>query len=70
MESDLSHAIAWVSNRMMSPWKFYFHLNEIRDLSSSLNVVLCHEVRSSNSMADVLAKQGHDRKSSWVALVI
>lgn len=51
MESDSSYAIGWVSKRK-SPWKFHFHLNEIRELSFGTNVF------SRNSMADVLANQG------------
>ena len=56
MVSDSSNAIAWVSKQKINPWKFHFHLNEIRELSVGINVSFHHEVRSANSMADVLAK--------------
>ena len=56
MKSDSSNAISWVSKRKVLPWKFQFIFNEIRGLSSSINVVFSHEVRSANSMADSLAK--------------
>lgn len=40
------------------------------DLSSSLEVAFHHEVRSANSMADVLAKQGVDKTSPRVGLAM
>lgn len=64
MESDSSNAIAWVSNRRVSPWRFQFHFNEIRVL---LLIVVFHH---NNSMTDVLAKQGVERLSPWVGLVM
>ena len=69
MESDSFNAIAWVSKRMTNHWKFYFQLNEIRELSIGINVSFYHEVRSANSMTDVLAKQGVDRLLPWVGVI-
>ena len=64
MESNSSNAIAWESNRKRAfPWKFQFHFDENHGLSSTLDVVFSHELRSGNSMADALAKQGVDRLS-------
>eukprot|EP00268_Persea_americana_P044027 TRINITY_DN44462_c0_g1_i1.p1 TRINITY_DN44462_c0_g1~~TRINITY_DN44462_c0_g1_i1.p1 ORF type:complete len:100 (+),score=16.34 TRINITY_DN44462_c0_g1_i1:64-363(+) len=63
VESDSSNTIAWVSNRKANPWKFKFLFNEIQALSSSINVVFCHELISANHMADALAKQGIDKTS-------
>ena len=57
-----------VAKRKTNSWKFNFHLNEIRELSVETNVSFRHEVRSSNSMADVLAKHGVDRLLSWVGV--
>lgn len=70
VESNSSNVIAWVSNRKSNPWNFQFHFNEIRELSATLNVSFCHEVRSTNSTADVLAKQGVKRLYPWVGVVI
>ena len=50
VESDLSKAVAWVSN--WKNWKFQFLYNEIQELSSTLNVAFCLEFRSSNFMVD------------------
>ena len=70
VESDFSNAVAWVSNRKTFPWKFQFHFNEIKELSSSLNVEFHHEVRSANSMTDFFAKKEVDRLSPWVGMVL
>ena len=42
-----------------------FYSNEIRELVSNINVAFHHEVRSANSIVDVLAKQWVDRMSPW-----
>lgn len=52
VERDSANAAMWVAR----PWRFQFHFDEIKELSSHLDVVLCHKVSSANSMADVLAK--------------
>lgn len=39
-------------------------------MSSCMDVVFCHEVIPANSTADVLAKQGLDRVSPWVACIL
>ena len=70
VESDSSNAITWVSNKKDFPWKFQFHFNEIRELSATLNVSFLHEVRSANSIADALAKQGVERLSPWVSVIM
>ena len=70
VESDSSNTIAWVSNRKANQWKFHFLFNEIRALSSSINVVFRHELRSANHVADALAKQGIDRNSPWEGMVL
>ena len=44
--------------------------DEIKGLSSLLNVEFHHEVRSVNSMADFLAKKGVNRLSPWVGMVL
>lgn len=70
MESNSSNAISWVSNRATYPWKFQFMFNEIRDLSSIMNVTFHYEVRSANSMFDALAKQWVQRLSLWLGFVV
>lgn len=70
VESNSSNAITWVSNQAMYPWKFQFVFNEIRDVSSILNVAFHCEVRSANSMLDALAKQWVKRLSPWLGFVI
>ena len=65
VESNSSNANAWVSNRKVNPWNFQLHLNEIWILSSNINEDFCHELRSVNSVADALAKQGVERMSPW-----
>ena len=60
MESDLSHAITWVSTSNGGPWKFQFILNEIKSLLYSIQVDFSHILCSGNAMSDALAKQGVD----------
>lgn len=45
---------------------FHFILNQIKFLSSSIQVEFSHIFRSANAMADVLAKQGVDRLSPFI----
>ena len=59
-----------MSNWKTFSWKFQFHFNEIKELSSSLNVEFHHEVRSANSMTDFFAKKEVDRLSPWVGMVL
>lgn len=70
LASDSSNAIAWVSNRKAITWKFQFYFNEIRELSASINVSFHHEVRSTNSLVDGLTKQGVERLSPWVGVIM
>ena len=63
MESDSTNAIAWASNQKINPWKIQFIFNEIRVLVASITIIFHHELRSANSIADVLARQGVDRAS-------
>ena len=46
MESGCSNDIAWVSNQKSFPWKLQFIFNEIRVVSTNINVVFQHKVRS------------------------
>ena len=58
VDSDSSNVVAWVSNQRANPWEFQFLFNEIRILSSKINVVSRHELRSANFIVDALSKQG------------
>lgn len=64
VESDTSTAVAWLLKCDFRPWKFQFHFNESKELSSSLVVSFCHVLTFANTVTDALAKQGADR-SSW-----
>ena len=55
VESDSLNAISWVANSAKSLWRFYFYLNEIKFLSSELEVEFRHILHSANEEADVLA---------------
>lgn len=61
-----SNVGGWVSRCGSRPWKFQFHFNDIKKLSSGLDFVFCHEVGLANSMEDALAKLGVDRTSPWL----
>lgn len=65
VESDLIHAISLVSPSVMLHWRFHFYLNEIKMLSSSIEVEFGHVGQMANGirMADSSAKQGVDRSS-------
>ena len=65
-ESDSTNAVGWLLKPNSRPWKFQFHFNEMKKISSSLVVSFGHVMRHANSMADTLAKQGVDRASPRV----
>lgn len=52
------------SNRGL--WKYHFVLNEIKTLSSWIDVQFVHVLPLPNAIADVLAKQGVDCLSPFV----
>ena len=68
VESDSTNAVGWLLNPDSRPWKCQFHINEIKEISSSLAVSFGHVLRRANSMVDALAKQGVDRASPCVGL--
>lgn len=49
-------------------WRLQFILNEIKELSSLVDVDFCYELTLANPLADSLAKQ--DRMSALVARVM
>lgn len=46
VESDSSHAVAWAFNRKAYLWKFKFLFKEILALSSIINMLFHHDLRS------------------------
>lgn len=59
-----------MSLRKLKLWKFQFLFNEIRELSSNMNVVFYYEVRLANCKADVLVKHGVESPSPWVGVIM
>lgn len=59
VESDSYGVMVTSSDK--GPWNFHYILYKIRSLVSSFQVVFHHVVRSSNDLANYLAKQGVDR---------
>lgn len=51
VECDLQNSISWMSLDEVGPWKFQFFFNEIKSLSSSIQVVPRRVSRSANGMA-------------------
>ena len=68
IESDSANVVAWCNSVSGGPWNLNFHLNFIRSVGkSSLNAQIIHKGRSSNTVADALAKQGLQRLDNFVA---
>lgn len=44
------------SKHKENPFEFQSYFNEIQELSSSINLALCHKVRLANSMMNALAR--------------
>lgn len=62
VESYSSNIITWVSRKGITClWKFHYLLNEIRSLSSLMQVNFKHIKHSANNLADSLAKKGTER---------
>ncbi|KAK9266420.1 hypothetical protein L1049_012440 [Liquidambar formosana] len=67
IESDSTLVVSWI-NGHVRVWKFQFVLNEIFSLINHLrNVVISHEFREANCMADWLAKDGVGRLAPSIA---
>lgn len=58
VESDSLNAISWVGINISKPWKVQFTFNGIKDLASNIGATFHHVLRSTNGLADALAKQG------------
>nr|CCA66180.1 hypothetical protein [Beta vulgaris subsp. vulgaris] len=68
LESDSANAVMWCNSESGGPWNMNFQLNFIRSMrKKGLNISITYKGRSSNVVADSLAKQGHHRKSEFIA---
>lgn len=50
------------------PRKFHYFIKEIRFFTSSSEVIFKHVNRSTNTIADSLAKQGVDREAPFIGI--
>lgn len=68
IESDSSNAVMWCNAEHGGPWNLNYQLNFIRNVRRSwLNMEIIHKGRSSNIVADTLAKQGLTRADEFLA---
>ncbi|XP_048498506.1 uncharacterized protein LOC104891721 [Beta vulgaris subsp. vulgaris] len=59
IEYDSSNAVKWCNDKEGGPWNLNFQLNYIRNAWKEwMNLSIVHKGRSSNVVADALAKQG------------
>lgn len=66
--SDSSNAVQWCNLNNGGPWNLNFLLNYIRNArKSGLSLSIVHKGRSTNGVADALAKQGLSRKDEFLA---
>lgn len=68
MESNSTNAISrnFFFPSVMGPWKYHFHLSEIKLLFSSIWVEFKHVGQLPNGMADSLAKHGWINHIVWL----
>lgn len=70
IESDSLNAVRWCHSSDDGPWNLNFHLNLIRNtLNQNQSILLIHHPRSSNHVADALAKQGLHISSEFIAWI-
>ncbi|XP_010675532.2 uncharacterized protein LOC104891523 [Beta vulgaris subsp. vulgaris] len=68
LESDSSNAVIWCNNDNGGPWNMKYYLNFIRSCRKKmLSIEITHKGRSSNFVADSLAKQGLRRQDEFIA---
>lgn len=68
IELDSTNAVSWCNEQRGVPWNLGFHLNFIRSsCSRGLKVKIVYKGRSSNQVADALAKQGLVWRDNFVA---
>ena len=70
IESDSLNAVKWCTASEGRPWNLNFHLNFIRNVQLRFpSMAITHHPRSSNHVADALAKQGLHRQSEFLAWI-
>ena len=68
IESDSANAVRWCCEKDGGPWNLNFQLNFIRNARKDwMALDIVHKGRSSNSVADALAKQGLTRSDEFLA---
>lgn len=68
LESDSADAVKWANDNEGGPWNLNFQLNFIRNARKEwLDISIVHKKRSSNAVADALAKQGLSRYDEFLA---
>ena len=68
IESDSLNAVRWCNEDTGGPWNLNFQLNYIRNARNQwLDLSIVHKGRSSNMVADILAKQGLVRDAEFLA---
>lgn len=66
IESDSLNAVSWSNSPQYGPWNLNFQLNFIRNaLKTNGLFSISHHVRSSNYVADALAKQGMRKQDEF-----
>lgn len=68
IESDSLNAVKWCTASEGGPWNLNFHFNFIRNIQQRYpSLLITHQVRSANHVADSFAKQGLHRNSEFIA---
>eukprot|EP00268_Persea_americana_P065005 TRINITY_DN8614_c0_g1_i4.p1 TRINITY_DN8614_c0_g1~~TRINITY_DN8614_c0_g1_i4.p1 ORF type:complete len:144 (-),score=24.76 TRINITY_DN8614_c0_g1_i4:84-515(-) len=68
VEGDSFCAIQWAAKKSKPPWYLLDIIEEVLDISKSLDVSFYHINRSANKVADHLAKEGVSRQSLLISL--
>lgn len=58
VDSDFFNATSWMNSLTNHPWKHFYYFQEIKWLTSSIQVSFQHVGRSATGMANYLANQG------------
>lgn len=68
MKFDSANVVRWCNEDNGGPWNLNFQLNLIRNARKLwLDVSIIHKGRSSNFVANALAKKGLSREDDFVA---
>lgn len=64
LESDSAHMIYWASHNKLRTWKLQLYFNEIKWLSSHIQVDVCHDVGLANSISETWGGWGYSMVAS------